>query len=395
MKFRNHNHPRVHVVYTLGLMTIVFVTGNCLFFKPKLPNKYESKSAQEKENILWKIIKSKEGTQSRYPRVIDGLLFLNIERLEPSLTHFGDDVPYLHKKRLHSVGAVAKTQFVVTNTETNPFTGIFQTGSKYGLSRLSLGAAVSGNNFVPSIAIKFFRSNSMVSVNFFGMIGAQGQQGGNVFRNEFTNHLPRLRPGASIVLRLVERKFLRNRVTNDPFKIGLSEISEHYENGTAVEPKSSVNFPYRVIFVPNPTLTTSFRTVSTANQLRYALTNKIPSNTTLYTIYGIQSPTNGTRILIGEVITTTKPIYSKWGDEFLFFRHQRIEDDMKLRPEWKKKNRQLSEKIISSNYNVRRSRKLQDLLDGMTNNSQLMSMHSNVSVADDSFVSLCAFAQLV
>jgi hypothetical protein len=381
-----------HAVRSLVLLSVMLVAVTSIFLKPKLPHKYESKSAKEKQNILWNIIKSKSGTQSRFPGPLLQLKSLT-ENFRPTADHYGDDVPYYHNKRIHTVGAVVTTQFVITNTENNPFTGIFQTGSMYGLSRLSIAGKASNNKFSPGIAVKFLRSNSKPSANFVAMISLEGQQGGNYFRNEFQNHIPKLSADASFFLKLGVRKF--KQVSNDPFKVGLSDIGKYYENGTAVEPTKSMNFPFQIVLVPNPTLTALFSTVSNEDQLRRVFTSKIPANTTLYTIYGIESPTNKDRILIGELIATSKPIYSKWGDEFLFFRHQRMEEDIKLRPEWKNKDRRLSEDSNDSRKHIRKSRKLQHLLDGMAQNTRLASIHANVSTSTDTFTSLCAFAHLM
>jgi len=39
--------------------------------------------------------------------------------------------------------------------------------------------------------------------------------------------------------------------------------------------------------------------------------------------------------LIGRIIATSTITLSLWGDEKLFFKHQRIEDDLKFFPWWK------------------------------------------------------------
>ena len=38
---------------------------------------------------------------------------------------------------------------------------------------------------------------------------------------------------------------------------------------------------------------------------------------------------------IGTLVTNSESVTSKYGDEVLFFRHQRVEDDVALKPEWK------------------------------------------------------------
>jgi len=42
----------------------------------------------------------------------------------------------------------------------------------------------------------------------------------------------------------------------------------------------------------------------------------------------------GTEIKIAEIATKSEITTSSWGDEHLYFRHQRMEDDLVFRPEW-------------------------------------------------------------
>ena len=39
--------------------------------------------------------------------------------------------------------------------------------------------------------------------------------------------------------------------------------------------------------------------------------------------------------LIGRIVVTSKITTSLWGDQTLFFKHQRMDDDLKFHPEWK------------------------------------------------------------
>ena len=43
---------------------------------------------------------------------------------------------------------------------------------------------------------------------------------------------------------------------------------------------------------------------------------------------------DGTEELIGEIQATTQLVTSKWGDEHMYFRHQRFDEDLKYQPEW-------------------------------------------------------------
>ena len=39
-------------------------------------------------------------------------------------------------------------------------------------------------------------------------------------------------------------------------------------------------------------------------------------------------------MLIGEFILASQTTTSLWGDDHLFFRHQRMDDDLAIHPEW-------------------------------------------------------------
>jgi hypothetical protein len=62
----------------------------------------------------------------------------------------------------------------------------------------------------------------------------------------------------------------------------------------------------------------------------------IEAGSHLYNVYATHKPTQigGKEIMIGTLKLHGDLISSKWGDENLYFRHQRMDDDLKLKPEW-------------------------------------------------------------
>jgi len=62
----------------------------------------------------------------------------------------------------------------------------------------------------------------------------------------------------------------------------------------------------------------------------------IPDHTHLWKVYGFDAPTElgGVEHYIGDLVTTSHMVTSNFGDHDLFFRHQRLEDDLALMPEW-------------------------------------------------------------
>jgi len=62
----------------------------------------------------------------------------------------------------------------------------------------------------------------------------------------------------------------------------------------------------------------------------------IPSGSVLYDIFAMDKPEElgGSEKKIGQLKTVSELTSSKWGDEHLYFRHERMDDDLALRPEW-------------------------------------------------------------
>ena len=62
----------------------------------------------------------------------------------------------------------------------------------------------------------------------------------------------------------------------------------------------------------------------------------IPLATNLWDIYAMDKPVElgGTEMKIGQMILNSQLTTSNWGDEHMYFRHERMEDDLALRPEW-------------------------------------------------------------
>ena len=60
----------------------------------------------------------------------------------------------------------------------------------------------------------------------------------------------------------------------------------------------------------------------------------LPVGTVLYQLRGHQSPEDKDGVLLGDVVTTDKCVTSHYGDTKLFFKHQYIDEDRNLKPEW-------------------------------------------------------------
>ena len=104
----------------------------------------------------------------------------------------------------------------------------------------------------------------------------------------------------------------------------MSDLATFKETGAKV---SSPKFPYSLRFSPKPTLKGVFPKINGGKKFagynEYMTTLKsIPANTSLFDVYAIDTP-NGKQTLIGTLDLEGKVIHSKFGDEKLFFRHQK------------------------------------------------------------------------
>jgi hypothetical protein len=59
----------------------------------------------------------------------------------------------------------------------------------------------------------------------------------------------------------------------------------------------------------------------------------VPEDSSLYNVYAMDGP-EGQEILVGTLVLEGGLTSSKWADENLFFRHQKMDDDLATHPEW-------------------------------------------------------------
>jgi len=62
----------------------------------------------------------------------------------------------------------------------------------------------------------------------------------------------------------------------------------------------------------------------------------IPEGTILYHIFAWTAPgaLGGFEVYIGDLVTDSIMTTSAWGDEHMYIRHARADDDIALKPEW-------------------------------------------------------------
>lgn len=164
------------------------------------------------------------------------------------------------------------------------------------------------------LGVKFFQDGKP-SVNFAAMHSFDGQKTGNFFQHELSNHIPR---PTGFLSKINGVKF------NRPDKVGILDLAKTTCKGETLE--EEIHAPYQLFLVPNPELTDQHGNIAPNAPLQTMF--QIPINTLLYDVYGIESADSTERIHIGSIITTTGCISSKYGDECLFFRQQKFEQDL-------------------------------------------------------------------
>merc|ERR1712136_516402 len=131
--------------------------------------------------------------------------------------------------------------------------------------------------------------------------------------------------GDSFSLKIVTKSFCK--ASEFANAVGVSDIAAFDQRGSNVG-EENIKFPYQIYFVPNEELTQSFSTIQ-VGEITSSL-NSIPTNTKLYDLYCQATPESEERMFVGSIVTTSKMVSSRYGDENLFFKHQRLEDDFKI-----------------------------------------------------------------
>ena len=292
---------------------------------------YEAKSAFTKEQELWAQITANTQSNRWFSSVEFAGIF--VESMDPTMHWVGDTFQNgwtgSRNKYIHTVGSSATFKFVPTAE--NIYTGVFE-GSDHGIIRFSVGVqpdytktteAGADGNFAPGIGVKFLR-DGMPSGNMVAMYSTDGQPSWNFFDFDFTNHIPdpKSAGGAAIA-----NKF----ATVTPFiqYVGVSDMATYGQSGhKATTPK----FPFELIYRPDPSIKSRFP--STFDKAYTEQIASIESGATVYQVMAREEPTSELTH-IGDIVLTSQPTNSYFGDKYLFFKHQDLQEDLALKPEWK------------------------------------------------------------
>jgi hypothetical protein len=275
---------------------------------------YESHAGCAKQEYLWQA----GILASRYPKLpslqsghgwrdfVD--LAGSALSLNTSFDHISDQMPRNRLKVIHAYGSVAPVSYEADVD--SPYTGLFGEPVVCGLARLSLAGDPKRIGFTPGMALKLF-VDGRPSVNLHVMNSLNGQGSDqNFFAHDFTNQIPR---PSGAVLRLAEAYFATAKPV--PTQLSVDHVARLGAEGLDVESPSA---PSQLFFVPGAGVATRS---TTTEDFRDELAG-LPETTVLYEVWATAGDRDEPRH-IGRVVTRGHFVASRWGDEGLFFRHNR------------------------------------------------------------------------
>jgi len=290
----------------------------CLYKDSSKPD-YLAMTWQEKTNEIMEQVLA-EPSPGTFPNVA----FIATESIVTSFDDEWDVMPVGRQKYIHGVGAVCKFTLDIKDS---PYTGMFKNGLQTGIIRIGPALDIAnGAGVPPGAGVKFLRTGQ-VSGNFVALRSLTAGENYNIFDPDLY-HLYNHILGASNPQELIlVNKFLQG--SSCPKKVGLSDIARYDQDGNEEEPI----FPFKVTL--KPTGAVSFREEeSPILDFMQQFIDNIPAGTELYSFMAHANPDDVEGTELAKMVVPDGCFPSKYGDEHLFFQHQRIEEDIELRPEW-------------------------------------------------------------
>lgn len=285
-----------------------------------LPKDYVSKTASEKQDILWSQIEASPYTPAPLPTQQPGpkesLSLFNLTFMGQSFSHVSDEVPPGRRRLVHALGSLVKIELI---TFPSSFTGVFKSGG-IGLFRASL-ASDPRKAFVPGFAYKIL-VDGRASVNLFALNSTTGQRNNtNFFALSKSNIIVQASSGDPGIINAAKAFAAAvRRLPGGPDDKPVSSVNLPMYEAASIESSGKrvekVVAPFKVNYIPNPSA--GWDPASTED-FRVHLAN-IAEGTVLYTVEGMRT-LNGTAEKIGKLVTRSPFFGSHYGDETLFFEH--------------------------------------------------------------------------
>ena len=249
-----------------------------------------------------------------------------VESVITSYENEWDWMPSGRTKTFHSNGAVCP--FEIEINKSSPFSGLLKPGKVTGIIRLGPGLYLMNklNGLIPGASIKFLRTN-VTSGDVVMLNGLNPQPNYNFFGVTMSNHAARGKlkdPRTN----LLAKRFCQVGTCNT--KVGISNLCTFDQNGIEQYP---VNVPFKISLEPTGKIVFDKREPKSMEEFM-AQFSAIPVGSRLYNLKAHLHPEDKRGITLGALVNTDQCVTSLYGDEKLFFRHQYIEDDIKVHPEW-------------------------------------------------------------
>ena len=284
----------------------------------QIDQSYENQTAAAKVAFLWAEIGADQNSDEYGP--VDMATVAVMTTMDIG----GDTMPEGRVKFIHKVGTVCKIDFAIDRT--SPYSGLLAPGtSSQGFVRMGPGNSPMTNTsgVQPGLGIKLLRSG-VQSGNFVAMVSLARlpDNSYNFMEAPFTNHFPTPFPAGALP---VMEKF--SQASTCPLKVGLSDLTKFDSLGNQVAENV---FPFKVEL----RAVYQLKNEPMAEGRLLDLLTEIPVGVPLFEVYAYESPTSVAPQKIGEMVPNESCVKSKYGDSTFHVRHQRVEEDWALRPEW-------------------------------------------------------------
>lgn len=277
-------------------------------------SRYEDLPAKDKQALLLKRLQA-DPASGVYPSRLSQVPGLLGESIRVSFDAQSDIFPEPREKYIHSVGTVAPFRWEVVGKPR--YSGIFATGAEYGLIRFSSAGPPGSSGFGPGAGVKILR-DGRPSANFMAMpsLDPQKCEDKNFFLKDFNSHVPHT---DSTAVNVLGKKFFQ--VSKCIQMVGLSDLAD----------VGSSAFPFKLTLRPAG----GIRVECPCDDYAQCLANigTLKAGEQVFDILATEKP-GAEPEFIGKLVLTGLPLTGKFGDQALFFKHQRMEDDFKLHPEW-------------------------------------------------------------
>lgn len=283
----------------------------------QIDESYENQTAAAKVASLWAEIGADQNSDVYSPVDIASTAVMTAFDIG------GDTMPEGRVKIIHMVGTVCKIDFAID--ESSPYTGLLGPGTSQGFVRMGPGnnPMTNTSGVQPGLGIKLLRSR-VQSGNFVAMVSLAmlPDNSYNFMEAPFTNHFPTPFPAGALP---VMEKF--SQASTCPLKVGLSDLTKFDSYGNqAVKNVFPFKIELRAVYQLKNEPMTERRLLD--------LLTEVPVDVPLFEVYAYESPTSVAPQKIGEMVPNESCVKSKYGDSTFHVRHQRVEEDWALRPEW-------------------------------------------------------------